>query len=90
MGGFLAHIPRDRILDVDMSVEDAVQTIITSGIAIDEPDDGEFRELADDERERLGGDVATAASAGDPDAAERSDGETETDTADGETENVGD
>lgn len=34
MGGFLAHIPDDRILDVDMTVEEGVQSIITSGVAV--------------------------------------------------------
>jgi len=59
MGGFLAHIPRDRVLDVDMTVEEAVQTIITSGIATEELD-GQFRELTDEERQELG-DVASGA-----------------------------
>ncbi|MDY6764394.1 MAG: DUF502 domain-containing protein [Halobacteria archaeon] len=53
MGGFLAHIPRERVFDVDMTVEEAVQTIITSGIATEEPDEGEFRNLTDEEREEL-------------------------------------
>lgn len=35
-GGFLAFIPEDRVITVDMSVEDAVRNIITSGIAGDE------------------------------------------------------
>lgn len=35
-GGFLAFIPEDRVIAVDMSVEDAVRNIITSGIAGDE------------------------------------------------------
>jgi uncharacterized membrane protein len=49
MGGFLAHIPEDRVMHVDMSVDEAVQTIITSGIATESPDDGDFRELDDEE-----------------------------------------
>ncbi|NEU56061.1 DUF502 domain-containing protein [Halorussus sp. MSC15.2] len=39
MGGYLAHIPEDRVYDVDMTVEEGVRTIITSGIATGEDDD---------------------------------------------------
>jgi uncharacterized membrane protein len=44
MGGFLTHVPRDRIGDVDMTVEQGVRSIITSGIATseDSPDFGGF------------------------------------------------
>jgi len=33
MGGFLAHIPTENVEDVDMTVEEGVRSIITSGIA---------------------------------------------------------
>jgi uncharacterized membrane protein len=33
MGGFLTHIPEDRVRDVDMTVEEGVRSIITSGMA---------------------------------------------------------
>lgn len=36
MGGFLTHVPTDRVRDIDMSVEAGVRSIITSGIATDE------------------------------------------------------
>jgi uncharacterized membrane protein len=49
MGGFLAHVPEARIMPVEMNVDQAVQTIITSGIATDSPDAAEFRDLDDDE-----------------------------------------
>jgi len=39
MGGYLAHIPEDRVYDVDMTVEEGIRTIITSGIASGEEDD---------------------------------------------------
>ncbi|PSQ50059.1 hypothetical protein BRD15_02380 [Halobacteriales archaeon SW_6_65_15] len=42
MGGYLAHIPEDRVYDVDMTVEEGVRTIITSGIAAGEDDGEEF------------------------------------------------
>jgi len=39
MGGYLANIPADRVYDVDMTVEEGVRTIVTSGIAVGEDDD---------------------------------------------------
>jgi uncharacterized membrane protein len=36
MGGFLTHIPRESVRDVDMTVEQGVRSIITSGIATSE------------------------------------------------------
>lgn len=44
MGGFLAHLPEDRVRDLDMTVEEGVRSIITSGIATAEPDEGLSRE----------------------------------------------
>lgn len=35
MGGFVVHVPREQVMDVDMSVEEGVQSIITSGVAVD-------------------------------------------------------
>ena len=55
MGGFLAHVPDERAMDVDMSVEDAVQTIITSGIATDQAEGSQFRDLTDDEKQGIQG-----------------------------------
>lgn len=37
MGGFLTHVPEERIVDIDMTVEEGVRNIITSGIATQEP-----------------------------------------------------
>lgn len=37
-GGFLVYVPRDRVLDVDLSVDDAVRAILTSGLATEEAD----------------------------------------------------
>lgn len=36
MGGFLTYVPDDRILDVEMTVEEGVRALITSGIAVEE------------------------------------------------------
>lgn len=35
MGGFLTFVPSDRIYEIDMSVEEGMQAIMTSGVAID-------------------------------------------------------
>ena len=32
-GGFLTHVPRDRVMDVDMTIEEGVRSILTSGVA---------------------------------------------------------
>ena len=37
-GGFLVHVPTDRVVDVDLSMDQAVQAILTSGIGTDDPD----------------------------------------------------
>jgi uncharacterized membrane protein len=39
MGGHLTHVPADRVHDVDISVESAVQYILTTGV-VDSPDEG--------------------------------------------------
>ena len=38
MGGFLAHVPSERVLDVDMSVEEGLTTVMTTGVATAEPE----------------------------------------------------
>ncbi|AUV82291.1 hypothetical protein C2R22_12095 [Salinigranum rubrum] len=38
MGGHLVHLPTDRVMDVDLTVEEGVQTIVTSGVAIADSD----------------------------------------------------
>jgi len=35
MGGFLAHFPEEKVLDVDMTVEEGIQGLVTSGMAMD-------------------------------------------------------
>ncbi|MFB6121453.1 MAG: DUF502 domain-containing protein [Halobacteriaceae archaeon] len=50
MGGHLTNVPTDRILDVDMTVEEGVRTIITTGIATPQGDgDEEMAELGVDD-----------------------------------------
>ena len=33
MGGFLVHVPAERVLDVDMTVEEGLTTVMTTGVA---------------------------------------------------------
>ncbi|WP_240137495.1 DUF502 domain-containing protein [Salinigranum salinum] len=47
-GGFLTHVPRSRIYDVDMSVEEGIRSILTSGVAAGEDVDGADRPSVDD------------------------------------------
>jgi uncharacterized membrane protein len=57
MGGHLVHVPAARVIDVDMSVEEGVRTVVTSGVAVADPDDDgpslspqELRDLSTVER----------------------------------------
>jgi len=34
MGGFVVHVSRERVVDVDLTVEEGVRSIVTSGVAI--------------------------------------------------------
>jgi uncharacterized membrane protein len=34
MGGFVLHVSRDRVVDVDMTVEEGVRSIVTSGVTV--------------------------------------------------------
>lgn len=50
MGGFLAHIPEERVRSVDMTVEEGMRTIVTTGVAIT---DEEEQSLSSEELRRL-------------------------------------
>jgi uncharacterized membrane protein len=52
MGGFLVHVPAARVYDVDLTVEQAVSAIVTSGVAIG--DTGNTASLSADEMAALG------------------------------------
>jgi uncharacterized membrane protein len=39
MGGFVLHMPEDRVHDVDISVEEGIQAIVSSGVVVNDPDD---------------------------------------------------
>jgi len=50
MGGFVIHVSEERVHDVDLTVEEGVRSIVTSGVATGESDtpdqDGELVDLA--------------------------------------------
>lgn len=57
MGGFVIHVSRDRVIDVDLTVEQGIRSIVTSGVAMGEEDPAlrgltrtEMRELGESER----------------------------------------
>jgi uncharacterized membrane protein len=39
MGGFVLHLPEKRVHDIDMTVEEGIQTIVSSGVVINDPDE---------------------------------------------------
>ncbi|UPW00814.1 DUF502 domain-containing protein [Halorussus gelatinilyticus] len=52
MGGYLSYIPEENVYDVDMTVEEGIRTIITSGIASGEDDDATLGNIPGVEHER--------------------------------------
>lgn len=61
MGGFLSHVPESRINDVDMTVEEGMRTVITTGVAVADTETAEG--LSREQLEQLGGvDVAESLS----------------------------
>ncbi|MFB6220992.1 MAG: DUF502 domain-containing protein [Halolamina sp.] len=53
MGGHLVHMPAEKVMDVDMTVEEGIRAIVTSGVAVSGGgvagaglDEGDLRELA--------------------------------------------
>lgn len=53
MGGFLAHVPSERVHDVDMSVEEGLTTVMTTGVATASTE-REIDELPQSSLEQLG------------------------------------
>lgn len=39
MGGFVLHLPEKRVHEIDMSVEEGIQAIVSSGVVINDPDE---------------------------------------------------
>ena len=38
MGGYVVHVSADRVYDVDMTVEEGIQSIVSSGVAVNDPE----------------------------------------------------
>ncbi|WP_323675765.1 DUF502 domain-containing protein [Halorubellus sp. PRR65] len=55
MAGFLANVSRDQVTDVDMSVEEGVQSVMTTGVATGQGFDGDPLGSADGDDGPLGG-----------------------------------
>lgn len=53
MGGFVVHVAADRVVDVDMTVEQGIRSIVTSGVAVDE-NGTDLEGLSPQEMRRLG------------------------------------
>ncbi|WP_435193880.1 DUF502 domain-containing protein [Natronomonas sp. EA1] len=53
MGGFVIHISKERVVDVDLTVEQGIRSIVTSGVAIGE-DGAQHRGLTESEMRKLG------------------------------------
>lgn len=60
MGGHLVHVPQDAVIDVDMTVEEGIRAVVTSGVAVADTEGDEsgsslsetdLRNLASDELE---------------------------------------
>ncbi|MFB6189518.1 MAG: DUF502 domain-containing protein [Halapricum sp.] len=39
MGGFVVHVENDRVYDVDMTVEEGMRSVVTSGVAVNDADE---------------------------------------------------
>jgi len=52
MGGYVLHVSEERVYDVDMSVEEGIQSIVTSGVATGRRSDEKFTEGMLDRFER--------------------------------------
>jgi uncharacterized membrane protein len=39
MGGFVLHLPEERVYEIDMSVEEGIQTIVSSGVVVNDRSD---------------------------------------------------
>ena len=73
MGGYVIHVSEDRVIDVDMTVQEGIRSIVTSGVAIDGAGQpalsaDEMEELSTDPRvaEATGTDAPGAAAFTDP------------------------
>jgi len=47
MGGFLVHVPQERVYDVDLTVEEGVQTILSTGVTLEADAVGDIEQRVD-------------------------------------------
>lgn len=66
MGGFLVHLSPDRIHDVDMTVEEAVQSIVTSGVSVEATERTRERPFTIDELSEMDMDAIDESLSNDP------------------------
>ena len=52
-GGYLTYVPESRVYDIEMTVEEGIRSIVTSGVAIGE-DDPQMRGLTEAQMRELG------------------------------------
>jgi uncharacterized membrane protein len=69
MGGFLIHVPTDRVYDVDLTVEEGVQTVMSTGVTLEAEKVHDIQEYADGEE---GPDEADAPASADSGTADES------------------
>lgn len=50
MGGFLIHVPTDRAYDVDLTVEEGIQTVLSTGVTLEDEDVEDLESGEGDER----------------------------------------
>lgn len=55
MGGHLVHMPRDKVIDVDMTVEEGIRAVVTSGVAVADADGAGASSLSADDLKNLTG-----------------------------------
>jgi uncharacterized membrane protein len=47
MGGYVVHVSADRVYDVNMTVEEGIQSIVSSGVAVNDPEGTDAEPLSE-------------------------------------------
>lgn len=66
MGGFVIHVSADRVYDVDMTVEEGIQAIVSSGIAVGDNEDRQHQPGPASDRDPTGYGVGESGTGYDP------------------------
>ncbi|SHH36253.1 DUF502 domain-containing protein [Halobaculum gomorrense] len=53
MGGHLVHVPTDRVMDVEMTVEEGIRAVVTSGVAVADGADADGGGLSEEQLRSL-------------------------------------